>query len=138
MAVWLGYQEVSCTKAASAGMFRRVIASGCTSRAHCMHQGHWGRDFGHNTNHRANGEATAHSNQAFGAFWSRVTPPELLYIWLLSFDELRLAMNAHLPVVRPLLCYARRGATPMHQKKRDSGLQNRDGHPAFWVFNQSL
>ena len=70
----------------------------------------------HNTNHRANGEATAHSNQAFGAFWSRVTPPELLYIWLLSFDELRLAMNAHLPVVRPLLCYARRGATPMHQK----------------------
>ena len=52
----------------------------------------------------------------FGAFWSRVTPPELLYIWLLSFDELRLAMNAHLPVVRPLLCYARRGATPMHQK----------------------
>ena len=41
---------------------------------------------------------------------------ELLYIWLLSFDELRLAMNAHLPVVRPLLCYARRGATPMHQK----------------------
>ena len=71
----------------------------------------------HNTNHRANGEATAHSNQAFGAFWSRVTPPELLYIWLLSFDELRLAMNAHLPVVRPLLCYARRGATPMHQKK---------------------
>ena len=36
--------------------------------------------------------------------------------WLLSFDELRLAMNAHLPVVRPLLCYARRGATPMHQK----------------------
>ena len=70
----------------------------------------------HNTNHRANGEATAHSNQAFGAFWSRVTPPELLYIWLLSFNELRLAMNAHLPVVRPLLCYARRGATPMHQK----------------------
>ena len=47
---------------------------------------------------------------------SRVTPPELLYIWLLSFDELRLAMNPHLPVVRPLLCYARRGATPMHQK----------------------
>ena len=72
----------------------------------------------HNTNHRANGEATPHSNQAFGAFWSRVTPPELLYIWLLSFDELRLAMNAHLPVVRPLLCYARRGATPMHQKKK--------------------
>ena len=72
----------------------------------------------HNTNHRANGEATAHSNQAFGAFWSRVTPPELLYIWLLSFDELPLAMNAHLPVVRPLLCYARRGATPMHQKKQ--------------------
>ena len=70
----------------------------------------------HNTNHRANGEATAHSNQAFGAYWSKVTPPELLYIWLLSFDELRLAMNAHLPVVRPLLCYARRGATPMHQK----------------------
>ena len=52
------------------------------------------------------------------AFWSRVTPPELLYIWLLSFDELRLPMNAHLPVVRPLLCYARRGATPMHQKKK--------------------
>ena len=26
-------------------------------------------------------------------------------------------MNAHLPVVRPLLCYARRGATPMHQKR---------------------
>ena len=25
-------------------------------------------------------------------------------------------MNAHLPVVRPLLCYARRGATPMDQK----------------------
>ena len=50
------------------------------------------------------------------AFWSMVTPPELLYIWLLSFDELRLAMNAHLPVVRPLLCYARRGVTPMHQK----------------------
>ena len=75
----------------------------------------------HNTNHRANGEATAHSNQAFGAFWSRVTPPELLYIWLLSFDELPLAMNAHLPVVRPLLCYARRGATPMHQKK--GGMQ---------------
>ena len=71
----------------------------------------------HNTNHRGNGEATAHSNQAFGAFWCRVTPPELLYVWLLSFDELRLAMNAHLPVVRPLLCYARRGATPMHQKK---------------------
>ena len=71
----------------------------------------------HNTNHRANGEATAHSNQAFGAFWSRVTPPVLLYIWLLSLDELRLAMNAHLPVVRPLLCYARRGATPMHQKR---------------------
>ena len=70
----------------------------------------------HNTNHRANGEATAHSNQAFGAFSSRVTPPELLYIWLLSFDELGLAMNAHLPVVRPLLCYARRGATPIHQK----------------------
>ena len=66
---------------------------------------------------RANGEATAHSNQALGAFWSRVTPPELLYIWLLSFDELRLAMNAHLPVVRPLLCYAHRGATPMHQKR---------------------
>ena len=41
----------------------------------------------------------------------------VLYIWLLSFDELRLAMNAHLPVVRPLLCYARRGATPMHQKR---------------------
>ena len=72
----------------------------------------------HNTDHRANGEATAHSNQAFGAFWSRVTPPELLYIRLLSFDELRLAMNAHLPVVRPLLCYARQGATPMHQKNR--------------------
>ena len=71
----------------------------------------------HNTNHRANGEATAHSNQAFGAFWSRVTPPELLYIWLQSFDELWLAMNAHLPVVRPLLCSACRGATPMHQKK---------------------
>ena len=70
----------------------------------------------HNTNHRANGEATAHSNQAFGAFWSRVTPPVLPYIWLLSFNELRLAMNAHLPVVRPLLCYARRGATPVHQK----------------------
>ena len=70
----------------------------------------------HNTNHRANGEGTAHTNQAFGALCSRVTPPELLYIWLLSFDELRLAMNAHFPVVRPLLCYARRGATPMHQK----------------------
>ena len=28
-------------------------------------------------------------------------------------------MNAHLPVVRPLLCYARRGATPMHQKKEE-------------------
>ena len=27
-------------------------------------------------------------------------------------------MNAHLPVVRPLLCYARRGATPMHQKSK--------------------
>ena len=26
-------------------------------------------------------------------------------------------MNAHLPVVRPLLCYARRRTTPMHQKK---------------------
>ena len=25
-------------------------------------------------------------------------------------------MNTHLPVVRPLLCYACRGATPMHQK----------------------
>ena len=37
-----------------------------------------------------------HSNQAFGAFWSRVTPPELLYIWLLSFEELRLTMNASL------------------------------------------
>ena len=72
----------------------------------------------HNTNHRANGEATAHSNQAPGAFWSRVTPPELLYIWLLSFDELWLGMNAHLPVVRPLLSYARRGATPMHQNNR--------------------
>ena len=48
---------------------------------------------------------------------SRVTPPELLYIWLLSFDELRLAMNAHLPVVRPLLCSAHPGATPMHQTK---------------------
>ena len=71
----------------------------------------------HNTNHRANGEATAHSSQAFGAFWSRATPPELLYIWLLSFDELRLAINAHLLVVRPLLCYARRGATPMHQRR---------------------
>ena len=71
----------------------------------------------HNTSHRANGEATAHSNQAFGAFWSRVTPPELLYILLLSFDEFRLAMNAHLPVVRLLLCYARQGATPMHQKE---------------------
>ena len=70
----------------------------------------------HNTNHRVNGEATAHSNKAFGAFRSRVTPPELLYIWLPSLHELRLAMNAHLPVVRPLLCYARRGATPMHQK----------------------
>ena len=70
----------------------------------------------HNADHRANGEATAHSNQAFGAFWSRATPLELLYIWLLSFDELRLAMNVHLPVVRPLMCYARRGATPMHQK----------------------
>ena len=57
-----------------------------------------------------------HWEKTHGAFWSRVTPPELLYIWLLSFDELRLAMNAHLPVVRPLLCYARRGATPMHQK----------------------
>ena len=32
------------------------------------------------------------------------------------FYELRLAMNAHLPLVRPLLCYARRGATPMHPK----------------------
>ena len=70
----------------------------------------------HNTNHKANGEATAHSNQAFGEFWRRLTPPELLYIWLLSFDELRLAMNAHLPVVRPLLCDARPGATPMHQR----------------------
>ena len=70
----------------------------------------------HNTNHRANGGATAHSNQAFGVFWSRITPPELLYIWLLSFEERRLSMNAQLPVVRPLLCYARRGATPMHQK----------------------
>ena len=36
---------------------------------------------------------------------------------LLSLDELQLAMNAHLPVIRPLLCYARQGATPMHQKK---------------------
>ena len=42
--------------------------------------------------------------------------PELLYIWLLSFEELRLTMNAHLPVVRPLLCYARRGATPMQKQ----------------------
>ena len=71
----------------------------------------------HNTNHRANGEATAHSNQAFGAFWSRVTPPELLYIWLLSFDELRLAMNAQLPVVRLLLCYARQGGNPYAPKR---------------------
>ena len=39
-----------------------------------------------------------------------MSPPQM------SLDELRLAMNAHLPVVRPLLCYARRGATPMHQK----------------------
>ena len=89
----------------------------------------------HNTNHRANGEATAHSNQASGAFWSRVTPPELLYIWLLSFDEFRLAMNTHLPVVRPLFCYARRGATPMHQKKhrsvRDHGPNTR-GHANVW------
>ena len=37
-----------------------------------------------------------------------------------ELDELRLAMNAHLPVVRPLLCYAHRGATPMHQKKGTS------------------
>ena len=78
----------------------------------------------HNTNHWANGEAPAHSNQAFGALWSRVTPPDLLYIWLLSFDELRLAMNAHLPVVRPLLCYARWGATPMHQKNRNQVAQD--------------
>ena len=76
----------------------------------------------HNTNHRGNGEATAHVNQAFGVFWSRVTPAELLYIWLSSFDELRLAMNALLPVVRPLLCYAPRGATPMHKKKHASDL----------------
>ena len=27
-------------------------------------------------------------------------------------------MNAHLPVVRPLFCYARRGAIPMHQKEK--------------------
>ena len=32
--------------------------------------------------------------------------------------QLRLAMNTHLPVVRPLLCYACRGATPMHQRNR--------------------
>ena len=82
----------------------------------------------HNTNHRANGEATAHSNQAFGAFWSRFTPPELLYIWLLSFDELRLAMNAHLPVVGPLLCYARRGAISMHQKNTGEARQATGDH----------
>ena len=72
----------------------------------------------------------------FGDFCSRVTPPELLYIWLLSFEELRLAMNAHLPVVRPPLCYARQGATHVHQKTEPSGpghrtrnTTNRAGEP---------
>ena len=78
----------------------------------------------HNTDNRANGESTANSKQAFGAYWSKVTPPELLYIWLLSLDELRLAMKAHLLVVRPLVCYARRGATPMHQKKMKMVIAN--------------
>ena len=74
----------------------------------CMKCTQWGT-------HGQEIHTTAHIEVKY-TFWSRVTPPELLYIWLLSFDELRLAMNAHLPVVRPLLCYARRGATPMHQK----------------------
>ena len=46
----------------------------------------------------------------------RGLPPQLLYIGLPSFDELRLAMNACMPLVRPLLCYACRGFSPMHQK----------------------
>ena len=60
------------------------------------------------------------SSQFTRAVHQKLVRNSLLYIWLLSFDELRLAMNAHLPVVRPLLCYARRGATPMHQKIRNS------------------
>ena len=35
--------------------------------------------------------------------------PDILYIRLLSFDELRFAMTACLPVVRPLMYYARWG-----------------------------
>ena len=32
--------------------------------------------------------------------------PDLLYIWLLSFDELRLAMNACLPMVKLHMYYS--------------------------------
>ena len=42
----------------------------------------------------------------------RVHAPELLYIWLLSFNDLRLAMNACVPLVRLLLCYAPPGDPP--------------------------
>ena len=40
-------------------------------------------------------------------------------------------MNAHLPVVRPLLCYARRGATPMHQKNTGPGLRKTHIYTSF-------
>ena len=39
-------------------------------------------------------------------------------------------MNAHLPVVNPLLCYARRGATPMHQKIHLDEAGNEPDTPA--------
>ena len=50
---------------------------------------------------------------------------------LIRCVRIRLAMNAHLPVVRPLLCYPRWGATPMHQKKNSFDVLKISGGEAW-------